>query len=169
MTKEYLGKVKLASVASMTVAEKWTFLERGHEICVSTVSGGGEIFSSPLWYTVVDRRIFLPIDQASKHMENSDKGSSMTGVVFKGGDELATARGVQVRGRAKLVNDPALALECVNRVVERIFGAGHPHAETYIEYRDAFDNTTMELEPVKMISWDLRKAYNLPMYSSREF
>jgi hypothetical protein len=169
MTREYLGRVKLGSIASMTQTQRWAFLERHHEIALSTVNGDGVIYSSPVWYTIIDRRIFIPIDQASKHLDNVDNGSSMTGVVFKGGDELATAHGVQIQGHAKPVDDAALAKECVDRLADHIFGAGHPHKETYIEYRECFDNKTMELDPVKMITWDLRKAYNLPMYSSRTF
>ena len=52
-------------------------------------------------------------------------------------------------------------------LVEKVFGFGHPHKQTYIEYRESFDKNTLELVPDKMITWDLRKTYNLPMYTSR--
>ena len=167
MTRELLGRIRLGAVASMTQAQRWSFLERNHEIALSTVDGDGVIYSSPVWYVVKDRRIFIPIDQASKHLKNTENGSSMTGVVFKGGDDLATARGVQIQGRGKMVEDVALANECVDLVVDQIFGPGHSHAVAYREYRECFDNATMELEPEKMITWDLRKVYNLQMYAAR--
>lgn len=168
MTREYLGRVKLGRVASMSQVQRWSFLERNHEMALSTIDGDGVIYSSPIWYVVKDRRIFLPIDQASKHIQNADNGSSATGVVFKGGDDLATARGVQIQGRVEMVEDAALAQECVDLAVDKIFGPGHPHKENYIEYRDCFDNATIELIPEKMITWDMRKAYNLQMYASRK-
>ena len=167
MTREYLGRIRLGAVASMTQIQRWSFLERNHEIALSTVDGDGVIYSSPVWYLVKDRRIFIPIDQASKHLQNIENGSSMTGVVFKGGEELATARGVQIQGRGKMVEDAEFAKECVDLIVDHIFGPGHPHTKSYLEYRECFDNATLELEPEKMITWDLRKVYNLQMYAAR--
>ncbi|MDH3690879.1 MAG: pyridoxamine 5'-phosphate oxidase family protein [Gammaproteobacteria bacterium] len=167
MTREYLGRIKLGSVASMTQTARWAFLERNHEIALSTVDKDGVIYSSPVWYTVKDKRIFLPIDQASKHLKNMENGSSMTGVVFKGGDEFATARGVQIQGRGEVVKDPGLAKECADRVADKVFGPGHPHKPAYVEYRECFDNMTMELIPNKMITWDLRKLYNVQAYAAR--
>ena len=88
MTREYLGNVKLGSVASMTQKGRWVFLERHHEIAVSSVDAEGVIYCSPVWYTIIDQRIFLPIDQASKHFQNMEGGSKMTGVVFMGREYL---------------------------------------------------------------------------------
>lgn len=167
MTKEYLGRIKLGSVASMTQIQRWSFLERHHELALATIDGDGVIYNSPVWYTIKDRRIFIPIDQASKHLKNIENGSSVTGVVFKGGDELATARGVQIQGRAEMVEDAELAKECVDLLSDHVFDVGHPHKESYIEYRECFDNATIELKPEKMITWDLRKIYNLQMYAAR--
>ena len=167
MTREYLGSVKLGSVASMTKKGRWVFLERHHEIAVSSVDAEGVIYCSPVWYTIIDQRIFLPIDQASKHFQNVEGGSKLTGAVFAGGEELCTARGVQIQGQGRLVNDPTLRERCMEQLVEKIFGFGHPHRQTYIEYRETFDKMTLELIPDKMITWDLRKTYNLPMYTSR--
>lgn len=87
--------------------------------------------------------------------------------VFMGGDELCSARGVQIQGQGRLVDDQALRQRCMEQLVEKIFGFGHPHKQTYIEYRESFDKMTLELIPDKMITWDLRKTYNLPMYTSR--
>ena len=167
MTRECLGRIKLGAVASMTQSQRWSFLERHYEMALSTVDQDGLIYSSPIWYTVRDRRIFIPVDQASKHLANTENGSSMTGVVFAGGGDLATARGVQIQGKGKMVDDTALEDECVDRVVDHIFGPGHPHSIAYREYRACFGNATMELVHEKLITWDLRKAYNLQMYASR--
>ena len=167
MTKEYLGRVKLGSVASMTPIQRWAYLERHHELALATVDGDGVIYNSPPWYTIKDRRIFIPIDQASKHMKNMENGSALSATVFSGGEELATAQGVIIQGRGEMVEDPELAQECVDRLVDHVFGVGHPHKNAYKEYREYFDNATIELKPEKLITWDMRKVYNFQMYSAR--
>lgn len=167
MTKEYLGKVKLGSVASMTKAQRWAYLERHHEMALSTVDGDGVIYSGPMWYTVMDRRIFIPLDQASKHVKNLENGSSMSATVFSGGEEIATAQGVIIQGQGKLLEDPELNQRCVDHLVDHIFGVGHPHKKAYREYREYYDNATLELIPDKMTTWDMRKLYNFQMYSAR--
>ncbi|MEE9324263.1 MAG: pyridoxamine 5'-phosphate oxidase family protein [Dehalococcoidia bacterium] len=152
----------------MSQEQRWSFLERHHEIAVSTVNRDGVIYSSPVWYTVKDKRIYLGIDQASHHLKNTEGGSSMTGVVFDGGNDLATARGVQIQGRGEVLEDKELAKECDERIADSIFGPGHPHIESYREYRNYYDHLIIELKPEKMITWDMRKLYHLQVYTSRK-
>ena len=134
---------------------------------IAAVAGHGGSVQTVVSDVTNEESVQAAVDQASKHLENTENGSSMTGVVFAGGGDLATARGVQIQGKGKMVDDTALEDECVDRVVDHIFGPGHPHSIAYREYRACFDNATMELVHEKLITWDLRKAYNLQMYASR--
>lgn len=167
MTAEYLGKIKLGSVASMGEAEKWAYLARNHEMALATVDAEGVIYPSPMWYAVRDRRIYIPVDQASKHVANVENGSPMSGTVFSGGDEITTPRGVIIQGRAEVVNDPELRKAVVEQLIDHVFGVGHPHKAAWREYREFYNNMTMEFIPEKMISWDMRKAHHFQMYAAR--
>jgi hypothetical protein len=78
MGGEYLGKIKLGSVCSMTQVGCWALLERHHEIALATVDSDGVIYNSPVWYSIKDKRIFIPIDQASAHYRNMQDAKAMT-------------------------------------------------------------------------------------------
>lgn len=166
---EHLGKIKWAGVADMTQRQRWWFLGQHHEMAISTVNGEGVIFTAPCWYRIRDQRVFITLDQASRHIENVRAGSGVTGAVFQGGDELCTPRGVTLQGRLELVEDRGLSEEISYGLADNVLGPDHPDYDTYLEFREFYDHLVGEIVLDRTIAWDARKTYTLQSYSKRAF
>jgi hypothetical protein len=164
---EYLGKIKWGSVSYMTKRQRWWFLAKNHEMSISTVDEKGVIFSSPCWYVVKDERVFVTFDQASRHVDNTRTGSGATGVVYQGGDEFCTPRGVTIQGRLEFVSDPVFSEQVSYLLADKVLGPDHPDYDTYIEFREFYDHLIGELIIENVITWDGRRVYYLQSYSKR--
>jgi nitroimidazol reductase NimA-like FMN-containing flavoprotein (pyridoxamine 5'-phosphate oxidase superfamily) len=161
-----MAKVNLSTGAPLRGAKRWAFLERAETIRVATVVGDDPIHVSPLWFVTKDQKIYLPFDQASRHMRAIENGGRLSAVVDKG-DEFASVHGVAIEGGAQRVDDEDLAEELSNLVLEKYFHIGHPYLEEYINMGEYYGRLWYELTVDKMIGWDMREATALPTLEKR--
>lgn len=146
--------------------KRWAYLSRAKTIRVATANEDGSIYLSPLWLVVHDKKIYIPIDAASRHGDNFRAGRALSALVDQG-DEYATVSGVRIIGSMREVEDAALAADLAQLVFDKYFHVGHPFAEQYLEFGDVAGRTYYELVPDKMIGWDMRELSVLPMPESR--
>lgn len=137
--------------------KRWAYLTREKTIRVGTVNEDGTIYLSPLWYVVLDKRILIPIDAASRHGANFVAGRPLTALVDSG-DEYATVHGVRIHGSMALVSDGAVLKKVDELLFEKYFYVGHPYAESYFNFGNAAGRKVYELKPSKMIGWDMREV-----------
>ena len=69
--------VTASTFAPLRGAKRWEFLERARTIRFATANEDGSIYLSPLWLVVHERRIFIPVDAASKHGANFEAGRQL--------------------------------------------------------------------------------------------
>src|SRR6185436_15987672 len=112
--------------------KRWAYLARANTIRVATTDEDGGIYLSPVWFVVRDKRIFIPIDAASRHGANFRARRPLAALV-DGGDEFATVSGVRIIGHAELMEDDALFAELQQMVFDKYFHVGHPYAYSYFE------------------------------------
>jgi hypothetical protein len=146
--------------------KRWAYLARARTIRVATLSEDGTIYLSPLWHVVHEKKIYIPIDAASKHGANVKAGRALSALVDDG-QEYATVSGVRIVGSMEAVTDPALAETLSGLVFEKYFHVGHPYAESYMEFGEVAGRTFYELVPAKMIGWDMREVNTLAMPETR--
>jgi hypothetical protein len=158
--------VRLSIVAPLRGAKRWAFLERAKTIRIASTSGDAPIYVSPLWYVALDRKLYIPIDQASKHTANLTNGGRL-GACVDQGDEVATTHGVIIEGTGKTVEDDALREELHGLVMEKYFYTGHPYRDDYEEIRLYTGNIWLELEISRMYGFDLREVAALPVNEKR--
>jgi hypothetical protein len=149
--------IRLSSAAPMRGAKRWAFIERGHTIHVASQSGDDTIYVSPLWYVVQDRRIFIPLDQASRHGKNIAAGGLLSAVVDKG-EEIGYVRGVNMEGTGQIVEDAAFADELQEMVLQKYFYKGDPYLEDYVNFGKYYGRRFYEIVVTKIYGWDLREA-----------
>ncbi|MFN8162555.1 MAG: pyridoxamine 5'-phosphate oxidase family protein [Solirubrobacterales bacterium] len=149
--------IKLSSAAPLRGAKRWHFIERCHEIRVATVAADEPIYVTALWYVVKDRKIYLPLDQANRHVKNLQNDGRLSAVV-DAGDSLADVRGVNIEGTATEVTDPELARELEELVLDKHFYPGDPYIEEYVNFGEYNHRKFYEIVPDKIWGWDLREA-----------
>ncbi|TCK27605.1 pyridoxamine 5'-phosphate oxidase family protein [Pseudonocardia endophytica] len=140
--------------------KRWAYLSRARTIRIATLNEDGTIYLSPLWLVVHDKKIYIPIDAASKHGANFRAGRALSALV-DGGDEYATVSGVRISGTMSEVTDTALADTLAQVVFDKYFHVGHPYADNYLEFGEVAGRTYFELVPDKMIGWDMREITTL--------
>jgi nitroimidazol reductase NimA-like FMN-containing flavoprotein (pyridoxamine 5'-phosphate oxidase superfamily) len=148
---------RLTPIHGMEGAKLWAYLARQKTIRVATANEKGSIYLSPLWYVVIDQRIFLPLDAGSRHAKNSEAGRALSAVVDSG-DEYATVHGVRVTGKLKAVEEEALVGQVIERIFEKYFYEGHPYAESYFQFGRAAGRRILELAIDKVFGWDMRET-----------
>jgi nitroimidazol reductase NimA-like FMN-containing flavoprotein (pyridoxamine 5'-phosphate oxidase superfamily) len=146
--------------------KRWAYLARARTIRVATANEDGSIYLSPLWLVVHDRKLYIPIDAASRHAANFTAGRPLSALVDQG-EEYATVSGVRVMGRMEEVTDHALVETLAELVVDKYFHVGHPYLGQYLEFGAVAGRRYYELVPDKMIGWDMRELTVLPMPESR--
>lgn len=149
--------IKLSSAAPLRGAKRWDFIERCHEIRVATVAGDEPIYVTPLWFAVKDRKIYLPLDQANRHVKNLQNDGRLSAVIDYG-SSIASAGGVNIEGTAKEVTDPKLAAELEEMVLNKHFYPGDPYIEEYVNFGEYNHRKFYEIVPDRMWGWDIREA-----------
>jgi nitroimidazol reductase NimA-like FMN-containing flavoprotein (pyridoxamine 5'-phosphate oxidase superfamily) len=145
--------------------KRWAYLSRAKTIRVATLSEDGSIYLSPLWLVVHERKIYIPIDAASRHGANATAGRALSALVDQG-DEYATVSGVRIIGTMEPV-DESLADTLARLVFDKYFHVGHPYADQYAEFGEVAGRTFYELVPEKMIGWDMREITAIAMPETR--
>ncbi len=111
---------------SMSQEEAWAFLERGHTGILTTLRQDGWPVALPVWFAVVDRRIYVGTPSQTKKLRrisNDDRASFLVerGLLWA---ELAA---VHLPARARVL-DAELDAEEMKR-------AGRLFAEKYVSFR----------------------------------
>jgi nitroimidazol reductase NimA-like FMN-containing flavoprotein (pyridoxamine 5'-phosphate oxidase superfamily) len=146
--------------------KRWAYLARARTIRVATANEDGTIYLSPLWLVVHDKKLYIPIDAASRHGANFSAGRALSALVDQG-DEYATVSGVRISGVMQKVTDQALVETLTQLVVDKYFHVGHPYLEQYLEFGQVAGRSYYELVPDKMIGWDMREISTLAMPEAR--
>jgi nitroimidazol reductase NimA-like FMN-containing flavoprotein (pyridoxamine 5'-phosphate oxidase superfamily) len=116
--------------------KRWAYLARAKTIRVATANEDGSIYLSPLWLVVHDKKVYIPIDAASRHAANSVAGRPLSALVDQG-EEYATVSGVRITGSMRKVTDESLVETLAQLVLDKYFHVGHPYAEQYLEFGEA--------------------------------
>ena len=146
--------------------KRWEYLSRARTIRVATVDEDSAIYLSPLWFVVHEKRLFIPIDAASRHGANFRAGRPLAALV-DGGDEYATVHGVRITGAMVELDDADLVATLEHLVFEKYFHHGHPYADNYLEFGGAAGRRYYELVPDRMVGWDMREINTLATPEAR--
>ncbi len=158
--------VTASTWAPLRGAKRWEFLARAKTIRFATVNEDGSIYLSPLWHVVLDRKIYIPVDAASKHGANFEAKRPLAALVDSG-DEYATVHGVRILGAMEPTDDPELFDRLQELVRQKYFYKNHPYADAYFEFGEFAGRRYYELVPEKMIGWDMRELAEVPANEAR--
>ncbi len=156
-----MAEKKTKLTVRMSPEECWEMLENSVNGVFTTLRANGQPISLPVWYVVLDQRIYMVTRGKKVVRVRNDQRCSF---LVESGERWAELRAVHV--------------ECVGRVVEPSEELAQRIAEAldekYAPYRTASDvmpkqtrdyyqknlNATIELTPVgKMLNWDNSKLF----------
>ena len=148
---------------SMTADEREAFLSDGMKtLQVATIGKDGVPHVAPMWFVLEGGKVAFRSFTKSQKIVNLQRDPRLT-VLVETGTAYEQLKGVMIKGRARLVDDPAYVLELYGRLSARYPFSGDEPAELDPDAleqafgRLAPKNTAVVVEPDKIVSWDHTK------------
>jgi PPOX class probable F420-dependent enzyme len=146
----------------MTEQEVERFLEQGRTLSVATINPDGAPHLVAMWYALTDGKISMWMYAKSQKALNLRRDPRIT-CMMESGATYGELRGVQIRGRATLVDDVARVQaigEAIYRRNASADGALTPQ-QLQIIAAQAPKRIGVVVEPIAIASWDHSKLGEL--------
>jgi PPOX class probable F420-dependent enzyme len=154
-----ISKGRRSQYIPMSLSEAWSFVQNHYIMTLSTVDSFGFPHSTPVWFLVIDGKIYFRAQPYKKKIRNLIKRPQVCAVVSDG--ELYTElRGVMIQGLAKIIDHDKPKRKLVFAML----------AEKYANLRDTKKmpriwqerygtehRVVIEINPTSIVSWDNRK------------
>jgi PPOX class probable F420-dependent enzyme len=140
---------------AMTAAETEAFLAQGRKLQLATINPDGTPHLVTMYYALDGGQITFWTYRASQKARNLARDPRVTCLV-ETGEQYFDLRGVQVRGRVRCVDDPALVREIGRRIAAVMAGPDAGSLDDYVEHA-ARKRVGYVVEPERVSSWDHSK------------
>lgn len=139
----------------MTSDEIDDFLAGRHTMAMCTVNHDGTIHAVAMWYGFLEGAVAVETKAKSQKVQNLRRNPTMT-VLVEDGDSYEELRGVELVGRAEIVEDDERIWELGVSVFERYQA---PYTEEMRPFVEAMLNkrVVVKLHVDRVVSWDHRK------------
>jgi PPOX class probable F420-dependent enzyme len=149
------GGVKQRAQIKMTEAEIEEFLAGRHSMSVATLGPDGAVHLVAMWYGFLDGCVAFETKTKSQKVVNLRRDPRMT-VLVEDGESYERLRGVELVGRAEIIEDPDKLWE----VGVSVFSRYHqPYTEELRPFVEVMlrKRVVVKLHVDKTVSWDHRK------------
>jgi PPOX class probable F420-dependent enzyme len=139
----------------MTPDEVEGFIHERRPMSMCSINHDGSIHAIAMWYGFLDGLVAVETKAKSQKVQNLRRDPRLT-CLFEDGDAYEELRGVELVGRAEIVDDPDRMFELGVSVFERYYGGYteelRPYVETMLNKR-----VVVALHVERTVSWDHRK------------
>jgi PPOX class probable F420-dependent enzyme len=147
---------KQRDVIRMSDAEVDAFIDEQRTLNVATINHDGSIHLVAMWFAIFEDCIAFTTKAKSQKIQNLRRNPQVT-CLIEAGEEYAELRGVEMVGRAEIVDDPDRLFALGTQTFSR--NSGVPYTE---ERRAAVEGLVNKRVGVKIhvdkyVSWDHRK------------
>jgi PPOX class probable F420-dependent enzyme len=139
----------------MTDEEIRTFLQEQRILQVATINRDGWPHLVAMWYVLVNDQIVFWTYAKSQKAVNLRRDARITCLV-EAGERYEELRGVQIKGRAIINNDPETVQRIGATIWERYAGPLDDSTRQMV-IAQALKRVLVFVEPVEIVSWDHRK------------
>lgn len=139
----------------LTQAEVDAYLHERHTMSVCTMRGDGTIHAVAMWYGFLDGKIAFETKTKSQKMQNLRRDPRLTCLV-ESGEHYEELKGVELVGRAEVVEDPDAIFEVGVSVYSRYVG---PYSEEVRPMVEVMLNkrSVVTVAVDRVVSWDHAK------------
>jgi PPOX class probable F420-dependent enzyme len=140
----------------MSRAEAWAELERAHTGILTTLRADGTPIALPVWFVVFDEKVYVRAPGHTKKLQRVRRDPRVSFLV-ESGERWAELRAVHLTGRARIVDDAALA-QRVELALDEKYGAYRSQrAEMPAATQEYYANPPQVIEIVpddRILTWD---------------
>lgn len=147
--------VKQRDRIKMTQDEIDEFLSGRRTMTMCTINHDGTIHAVAMWYGFLEGAVAIETKAKSQKVQNLRRNPTLT-MLVEDGDAYEELRGVELVGRAEIVEDPDRIWELGVSVFERYQA---PYTEEMRPFVEVMLNkrVVVKLELDRVVSWDHRK------------
>ncbi len=155
MTEAMGHGVNQRKAIQMTPEEVEAFLAERRAMTMCSISLDGSIHAVAMWYGFVDGCVAVETKTKSQKVRNLRRDPRLT-LLFEAGDYYDELRGVELVGKAEIVEDPDKLFALGVSVYERYTG---PYTEEMKPFVDMMlhKRVVVKLHVERTVSWDHRK------------
>jgi PPOX class probable F420-dependent enzyme len=155
MTEAMGHGVNQRKAIRMTPEEVDAFLAERRAMTMCSISPDGSIHAVAMWYGFVDGCIGVETKAKSQKVQNLRRDPRLT-LLFEDGDTYEELRGVELVGRAEIIEDPDKLFVLGVSVFERYTG---PYTEEMKPFVDVMlrKRVLVKMNVERTVSWDHRK------------
>jgi PPOX class probable F420-dependent enzyme len=149
------GGVNQRAQIRMTPEEVEAFLGERRPMTMCTLNHDGSIHAVAMWYGWLEGCVAVETKTKSQKAQNLRRDSRMT-ALFEDGEQYDELRGVELVGRAEIVEDPERLLELGKSVFSRYYA---PYADEMLPFVETMlaKRIVAKLIVERTVSWDHRK------------
>ena len=155
MTEAMGHGVNQRKAIQMTPEEVEAFLAERRPMTMCSISPDGSIHAVAMWYGFMEGAIAVETKTKSQKVQNLRRDPRLT-LLFEDGDYYDELRGVELVGRAEIIDDPERMWELGVSVFERY---NAPYTEELRPFVEAMLNKRVVIKVAvdRVVSWDHRK------------
>jgi PPOX class probable F420-dependent enzyme len=139
----------------MTPEEVDAFIHERRPMTMCSINHDGSIHAVAMWYGFLDGAVAVETKAKAQKAQNLQRDPRLT-CMFEDGDYYEELRGVELVGRAEVIDDPERMFELGVSVFERYYNPYteelRPFVETMLHKR-----VVIKLHVDRVVSWDHRK------------
>ena len=155
MTEAMGHGVNQRKAIEMTPGEVEAFLAERRNMTMCSISPDGSIHAVAMWYGFLDGCITVETKTKSQKVQNLRRDPRLT-LLFEDGDYYEELRGVELVGKAEIVDDPDKLWELGISVYERYNGPYTDELKPILEIM-LHKRVAVKLNVERTVSWDHRK------------
>jgi PPOX class probable F420-dependent enzyme len=155
MTEQMGHGIKQRDLVKMTPAEVDAFIHERRPMTMCSINHDGSIHAVAMWYGFLEGAVAVETKAKAQKAQNLQRDPRLT-CMFEDGDYYEELRGVELVGRAEVVDDPERMFDLGVSVFERYYSPYtedlRPFVETMLHKR-----VVIKLQVDRVVSWDHRK------------
>jgi PPOX class probable F420-dependent enzyme len=155
MTEAMGHGVNQRKAIQMTQPEVEAFLAERRAMTMCSLSPDGSIHAVAMWYGFVDGCVTVETKAKSQKVQNLRRDPRLT-LLFEAGETYEELRGVELVGKAEIIEDPDKLWELGISVFERYTGPYTEDLRPFVEVM-LHKRVGIKLNVERTVSWDHRK------------
>lgn len=155
MTEAMGHGVNQRKAIEMTPAEVDAFVAERRPMTMCSLSPDGSIHAVAMWYGFVDGLVTVETKAKSQKAQNLRRDPRLT-LLFEDGDYYEELRGVELVGKAEIIEDPDRLWTLGVSVFERYYAPYNEELKPFIETM-LHKRVGIALHVERTVSWDHRK------------
>ena len=155
MTEAMGHGVNQRKAIQMTPAEVEAFLAERRNMTMCSIAPDGSIHAVAMWYGFLDGCVTVETKSKSQKVQNLRRDPRLT-LLFEDGDYYEELRGVELVGKAEIIDDPDKLWELGISVYERYNGPYSDELKPILEIM-LHKRVAVKLNVERTVSWDHRK------------